>query len=471
MKINDTYYAAPTNASDGAKTFAEEFGELLEQSSLGSANARAVRALSSPDDVDTVVERIANPDRGCFGDIDETLLAMVRNAAAGLAVPAPRDSMANTGDTVDSLPHEEGVSTDIAEHTLSVENFRRALARELEPRSDTWILGAEVSLGILQFLSKTEVFRYVRRDVARSVVEVVFQTSLPQGLLFLTKAVIESSNIVDEFVDTCLRADRYHRTGKYFRASIDDASSPGVEVLLQRRIPVDAIKDSGFVRLDPLMTEGPYSRVDAMRFVHWNKPGELRRNPRTMSPTRARVDTLIGIFERCAAHWFTRNRKSVSGQAGEALNSVMADSVSTTVLALLHGGPKSAQELKTAIKYRVSTDKSLLKQVQVLNRFGLIGREQKAGRDGVLLFLTDHGEKAFSDWLECWHHRGQIKSMLHLLGETSSEVSQSPRLPRICVLLLVTIQCGEGTTGWNTWRDPVPSDRAAKVIEKGKDEL
>ena len=470
MNINDTYFAPPTNANDGAKTFAEKFGELLEQSSLGSANARAVRALSSPDDVDTVVERIANPDRGCFGDIDETLLAMVRDAAAGFTVPSPRDTVTNTGDTGDLLFQEEAEPADVADHTLSVETFRRALARELEPRPGTWGLGAEVSLGILRFLSKTEVFRYVRRDVARSVVEVVFQTSLPQGLLFLIKAVIESSNIVDELVDTCLRAGHYRRTGKYLRASIDSTSSAGMEALLPHRIPVDTIKNSGFVRLNSLITEGQYSRVDTMRFVHWNRPGGLRRNPRTISPMRARVDTLIGIFERCAAQWFTQNQKTIFGKTDKALESVMADSVSTTVLALLHNGPKSTRELKTAIQCRVSTDISLLKQVQVLNQYGLIDRERKAGRDGVLLFLTDYGEEAFSDWLERWQHRDQIKSMLHLLSEASTEIHQSPRLPRICVLLLVTIQCGEGTTGWNTRCDPISSGRTAKVIEAGEDE-
>jgi hypothetical protein len=178
---NEFRRTVPPSSHGEIETFDDEFDRLLEQSSLGSPNARAIQALTSEDVVDTIQDRVnAQAPSGSLTnagpDVDDLLLDLVRCAA---------------------LPNDYSTAQ---HHWSSKWPAQRYAPTKLAFLVNTSSMGKSAYRGMLTRLAEANVFGYVRRDIARSVLDIAFRSGCAPRttLVLLVASVLTRSGIADE---------------------------------------------------------------------------------------------------------------------------------------------------------------------------------------------------------------------------------------------------------------------------------
>lgn len=385
MNINDTHFAAPRENTDEAAEFAEEFDRLLDESSLGAPNAHAIRQLVDPAKVEELHERALSIGREVGpDDADAALLELVRNAAHGFT-PRP-----------------------------ATEPYAR-------PCPQTWPMGAGASWGMLAHLAEADVFRYVHRDIARLVLDIVLRINVPPRLARLTNGAIESSGIADDVVAALLPV------------GADPAGpAPGTRdspIPTRDRTPLVA-------RTSPFSSE--CERVTPTRPVGSAMHQELRtRVGRNRIVTeRSRLDELIDVLAQFIGTSFTlvitgKGKPDAPPKVGREH---AVDRVDALILAPLYEGPKNTRELESAVRVHLglrdlSADE-FKERLHHLYRNRLISRagRSSANRPRAHFRLTGTGQETFTEWLTHRPDRERAEVVLRILGTTMFNSTQRARL-------------------------------------------
>ncbi|GAA0214216.1 hypothetical protein GCM10010492_10040 [Saccharothrix mutabilis subsp. mutabilis] len=422
MNINDTHYAAPQEGTDGEAEFAEQFEELLAKSSLGAANARAVRELTPTSKVGELLDIVENADAdhkpGRRGDADKALLTLVRTVATGFPGAEVNPDSPAESDTPVVDSHPPGVSTTAAADAAVMHQSERPRGKSV------WSLGAVTSWGMLLRLAEADVFRYVRRDIARLVLEAALKTTAPPELARLTNGAIESSRLADELVEALL-----YREGVPTDSGSHPGSNPELDDLIVEGSTMASSPSGPLVEeftAESGRTDPPEPCRAQFLLMRLEAPVEMRDEfDRARTIRQNRLDELAREIARFIRHAIDVATAApgtpVRGDdAGAEPGGV--DLASALILASLYEGPKNTQALQYTIRAHLGlsefTEAELKERVRMLYRRRLIS---KAGRPAVnspspMCFrLTGMGGHAFAEWLSRRPDRDRIKLVSRIL--------------------------------------------------------
>ncbi|MDU0294472.1 hypothetical protein, partial [Saccharothrix longispora] len=314
---NETDLCFPPTTGDVETTFEDEFDQLLEQSSLGAPNARAIQTLTGSDVVEQVQSRL-DRRRGedgsidAEGDVDDFLLTLVRCAAA----PDNRD-------------RRQDLRADVC--TRSVPLQISFLAQGRESRS--------VVVAMVAWLAEANVFEHVRRDVARSVLDLAFRSdSMPIGvLLLLLHSALPCSGVIEEL--TCRRPL--------------PALTDWVDGCERRVFSLPPGRTCS--ALERAATEQGDEQSNAVRKTShrlWTRVERGQSDTRLVGPNH-KLDDLVGAIERFGVRWHSGATAVWSTSMVPCSRATFDVNMLTgAMLGLMHEGAQTSSLLVSAVHQR-----------------------------------------------------------------------------------------------------------------------
>ncbi|MFS8104046.1 hypothetical protein LFM09_43730 [Lentzea alba] len=415
---NEIHHRVPPVSSDVDSTFEDEFDQLLEQSSLGTPNARAIQAMTSPDLVERVQNCIDQEPGGVGsardeGDVDDLLLDLVRCAT----VPDERD------------PRRREVCPAARWSVLSRFSF-------LAQGAESW----STVVAMVAWLAEANVFEHVRRDVARSVLDLAFRNEhAPHAVQFLLlHSTLARSGVIEEL--TCRRplpalTDWVGGLELREPPRLRGKTCPAAE---------GAARDQGD-ELEPPVRY--YSNEIRARI------GTGSLDARLVGPHHM-LDDLVVTIERFAVRWYS-DTSGAWAQWGRPCGSEtsVVTPLSGALLGLMHEGSQTSSVLVSAVHQRFKlpdvTHASVCCALRTLREGGLIQPTSRA-RTMRRYELTTLGIKAFRRWLlvEPGTDRGEV--VLRLLSTTSFTAEQQSKLIVLSKALKIDEEQARALTKWMT---------------------
>lgn len=424
---NEIHHRFPPASGGVDTTFEDEFDLLLEQSSLGTPNVRAIQALSNLDLIERVQNRIEQ-DPGSAGtvqpegDVDDLLLDLVRCAT----VPDERDD------------RREGMCESTRRWSVPLKvSF---LAQGCESRSTV--------VAMVAWLAEANVFEHVRRDVARSMLDMAFRSECAPNtvLILLLHSALPRSGVLDEL------------TGRRPRPALTD----WVDRPEQRELPmtifpaVNTCPGVDQTVRDQSDEQGWAIRQDALGALSpheiWTRIGTGRPDTRLVGPHHM-LDDLVTAIAYFAVRWYGpapgTQPKSLEGRCcGET--SVVTP-LAGALLGLMHEGAQSSSVLASSVHQRFKmpsvTYARVCDALRILREGGLIHPTSRA-RTTRRYELTALGKKAFRQWLlvEPGPDRGGV--VLGLLSTTSFTSEQEGELIVLSKVLQIDEDQACALTKW-----------------------
>jgi len=452
MTFNSTNDITRPSHRDEVDEFEDEFDKLLEQSSLGAPNARAIQALTSEDIVETIQDRAdaqapehVGEDGG--SDVDDYLLDLVRCAV---------------------LPIEHG-----------------SASRRLLPRQTAWDTpmkgifirsgfgsGKTVSWAVLARLAEANVFGYVRRDVARSILDIAFRSTCSSRpvLVMLVTSAAARSGIVDEFTDH-LRQQTLVLRAETERPYLEQNATSGISCLNRSILVTPAPLRTTITSCLPMNRIGDHPGGDTVRWslANWIA-GKTRRFAVLSARWRNRdaggthstehrdmLDELVEVIEQFAARWFATGPVSTSQHLRQQRSSLDSISVVTgALLGLLHEGPQNSRRLITSTRRRLAlpdvTRVGVRNELCVLHETGLVHRPDRLTPSWLQARyqLTDSGQRTFQQWLLAAPDFGRGQVVLRLLFTIAFNPDQREKLLALSTNLELDNDQAEALSVWMT---------------------
>lgn len=383
----------PVHLGDGG-VHGDEFDRLLERSSVGAANAVAIQAMTPEEVVDRVQDRVPFGGRAPAGergrDIDDVLLDLVRWAAH------PPGS-GQTGAVERDGPPWRPLTGGLIWHACGSARTATVIA-------------------IVRELAEANVFGYVRRDVARSIVDIAFGgAGRGQPLMYhLAHSAAPRSGLAEEVAEHL----RGHPQRPVDRIQLRCA---------------DAQDLRGQVQRDLSELSRRMSATGASPVRWWDPPAtETGTDPR---------DALVHTVIRFAIRWYSR-RFAFLVRYRLAVPDVPAiDAVSGSLLGLLHSGPLSPRIVLPFVNGPLGlphvTRAGLREELRDLYRKGLVrpATRVRANSSHTRFRLTGDGQREFRNWLlvKPGGIRGAV--VLRLLRTTPFTPQQYEKLRTLSVFL------------------------------------
>ncbi|MFJ5989281.1 hypothetical protein [Lentzea sp. NPDC092896] len=433
---NEIDLCFPPTADEMATAFEDEFDRLLEQSSLGASNARAIQELAGADVVEQVQSRLdrkhgedgsAEPE----GDVDDFLLSLVCWAAA----PGKRDQLHNM--------HVRLKFWKSAPFPISF------LAPERESRG--------TAIAMVAWLAEANVFEHVRRDIARSVLDLTFRSEgMPLGvLLLLQHSALPCSGVIDDL--TCRRP----------RAALTD----WVSWCERRGLPMVSLPPAATCpALERAATEqGDEQRDAARKTPHelWTRVEKGHPDTRLVRP-HDMLDDLVIAIEQFAVRWHSNFAEVWSASIPPpARETADVTPLMGAMLGLMHEGPQTSRILVPAVHRRFQlpdvTHAGVCDSLGRLNKSGLI-QPTSRGRAIRRYELTSLGRATFRQWLlgEQGPDRGGV--VLGMLSTTSFTEEQQTRLVVLSRVLTIDDDQARALKKWMTAKQVTINDTCHRIL-------
>lgn len=417
---NEIHHRVPPVSGEVDTTFEDEFDQLLEQSSLGTPNARAIQAITSMDLVERVQNCIDQEQSGYGsvgdeGDVDDVLLDLVRCAT----VPDERD-------------------TRRAETCLA--------ARWSVPSKFSFLAQGEESwstvVAMVAWLAEANVFEHVRRDVARSVLDLAFRSEhAPCSVQFLLlHSALARSGVIEELT---------------WRRPLP-ALTDGVDGLEPRQPLTDFILPA---QSCPVVERAARDQGDdELELPARDQPYKIRARIRTGSldarlvGSHHMLDDLVVTIEYFAMRWYSSTSHAWPRWAGPCGGEPSAVTpLSGALLGLMHEGPQTSSILASAVHHRFAlpdvTHGSVCGALRTLREDGLIQPTSRA-RTVRRYELTGSGIKAFRRWLLVEPGTDQGEVVLGLLSTTSFTAEQQSKLIVLSKVLQIDEEQARALMRW-----------------------
>ncbi|PRY45972.1 hypothetical protein [Umezawaea tangerina] len=425
---NDMHRAALQPPPDD---FDDMFDSLLEQSSLGTPNSLAVQAMTQEEIAESMQNQVEARDLGGGGleadsDVDDILLDLVRSTALPNESEAPGGKPADDGVPVNPPSRPVFVSSGLGD--------------------------GRTRAAMLMYLAGTEVFAYVRRDVARSILDIAFRSACGHTtiLVLLASSAAGRSGIADEVADHLRCSDVIDGMDwghlPLTRDHVGERPAAELCSLLDQENEVVQSGTSWGHRL------ASRARGCAHRPVRW-----WRRDQAGLPPVvkRDTLDDLVEVIEQFVRRWSTGRSAPAdpsTGQPARTTSSISA--LSGALLGLLHEGPKNHTLLVASGRLRLGlpdlTRAGVCQELHVLSRSGLIHPTGRiyASPLKTRYQLTDCGKDTFQRWLldkpDC--DRGDV--VLRLLHTTSFTSEQCARLIAMSTAVEMDTDQADVITRW-----------------------
>lgn len=426
MTFNSDTHSNPTTPPDEVGAFEDEFDRLLDQSSLGSPNARAIQAMTPLDVIDTVQSRAEahardrkNPDCQVESDcdVDDVLLNLVVSAAQ-------------------ATEHEPGSRLLTYRDT---EPDVCLITGRLEGRSwgqrDSWFkyntfLRTDASRDMLAYLVGTHVFEYVRPDVARSIVEVAFLAPAI-ALSGIFDGAVARCGIADELIDEVRR-----------RTALDVVTPSSVTPVPPPMVSIQMAESTFGV--NTYSRRGGYDLM--LLFVFYGHSSAIRVQRRLVNnlvqpvPSAEAGEGRAGVAggvvrgsEQLAALSVVGTERPSQCRRSEApgLETSAMTLVVAMLLGLLHEGPQGIRVLLAAMHERMGMSEVTRDRVRralgALYKSGLVAPTSRirANRLQSRYRITDNGQLIFRKWLLEYRDSGRdIRVLQLLLNRMSLDVAR-----------------------------------------------
>lgn len=434
-KIHHTAQPVP---SEDSGAFEEDFDRLLDQSSVGAANAVAIQAMTPDEVVDRLQERMPFGDPGLAGppgeaeqahDIDDVLLHLVRLVAKPPASEPPG-----------AAGEREGPPLPVAfvSHISLTDDHSRS----------------SIISAMVRELAAANVFGYVRRDVARSIIEIGLGDEHDGRSLMrrLARAAASCSGLAEEVAEH-LRGQPGHRERTV------ETIQPGVDAIGAQARDLRALIERNLAELSHRMAASGASPV------RW---WESHHSHETTVDMR---DALVHTVVRFGIRWYSRkfaflirygrdraDTRAVDSPTIESptIDSPTIDMVSGSLLGLLHSGPLNTRIVLTSVNGTTGfphiTRRQLRGELRSLHRRGLVRPVTRRHSHSLVTRyrLTGEGQQEFQNWLlaKPGGVRGAI--VLHLLLATPFTQQQYERLRTLTVFLNFDEEQTRDLSNWIT---------------------